>query len=648
MDREYLLDDFDLLPAAGPPSTKEGRPYSQETDERLKRVMECAFLQHCDKDRATLSEPKWHAMVCILAREAGGPNLIHSLSKGYPKYSPRETDKKILHAINDSGPMMCRRIKEIYDCGKDCGVKSPVNLAWKKEKEKGKPEEPETDTSDRTIGEMIQNASLDTLRDILKRLAVLSETERAVHIGTLAKKLNIPKRSIQNDIQSLLQKKEYHPDIDKLLEAGANPQSNFSAQNFIDGVLSFGAILGKERVLVRSDGEILLADGSGGDSFRFKRSTLTAEAIKRFRSGGDVEGRELLNRIRSLFRDHIIFKDDRIPTLLGVWVIGTYLFKVFRYYAYLWVNSPVKRCAKSLLLDILSFICFSATSRLIDPSPSVLFREVDSNDGTLILDEIESLGGADKDQKKELIALLNAGFQRGSQAPRMESRNKEFIVTYFNAYSPKALAGIKSIVDTIEDRTFKISMTRKKKSESVKRFNLRTLDSTIEKIKEDCFLWALRYAAEVAEIYEKDEGFPGTESLDDRLKDILEPLLSIAAIIDAQADEIQTLNTLICLARDMAKGREDQEGLSGSIPAVVNLMKGVLDGKEEHFISADDLFSRFQADEDLSFLQSKRGMAFFLAKLDLQRIPPRKIDGKAVRGYVVSKKWMEDIEARYV
>lgn len=502
-----------------------------------------------------------------------------------------------------------------------------------------------------TIEEMISEASLENLQDILKRLAGLPETERAVHVNALAKKLNIAKRAIQKDIQSISQKKEDQPDIDRLLESGANPESRYSAQNYIDGFLSFGAILGTERVLVRSDGQISVADGSGGDSFRFKRSTMTAGTIKRFRAGDDVDGRDLLNRIQTLFADHIVFKDERIPVLLGVWILGTYLFKAFRFYGYVWVTSPVKRCGKSLLLDILSLLCFNSTSRLVDPSPSFLFREVDSNDGTLILDEIESLGGADKDQKGELIALLNAGFQRGSQAPRMESKNREFVVTYFNAYSPKVLAGIKNIVDTIEDRTFKISMARKKKSESVKRFSIRSLDSTIEKIEEDCFIWALRYTAEVVEVYGMEVSkFPGTDSLDDRLLDILEPLLCIASVIDAQSDNttMPTVKTLTALAQDLGKGRDNQEDLSGSISPVVNLLRGILDGKEDLFVSADDLYSGFLADDDLNFIQSKRGLAYFLAKLDLYRARPRRIGDKSgVRGYNITAKWIDELEARY-
>lgn len=508
---------------------------------------------------------------------------------------------------------------------------------------------PKREVRKQTIQEMVEEASIDNLKDILKRLVTLPETERALHINGLSKKLNITKRAIQKDIESLSRRMNEDPDIERLLESGANPHSQYSAQNFDNGVLSYGVILGKQRVLLQSDGEIIFPNGSKGDSFRFKRSVLTPEVIKRFRAGDDVNGKDLINQIERLFSDHIIFKDDRIPQLLSVWVMGTYFFKVFRFYGYLWVNSPVKRCGKSLLLDILSLISFNATPRLVNPSEASVFREVDSNDATLIIDEVESLSHGEKDQRSELISLLNSGFQRGSLASRVETRNKEFVVTYFNSYCPKALAGIKSIVDTIEDRSFKVPMARKAKSETIKRFNLKTLDSQIEKIREDCFLWALRYVGDVSEFYVEMPELQGTKNLDDRMKDILEPLLSIASIIDAQAEDktIRTVKNIVELASDMGRGREDAEALNGSIPAVVNVMKQIIDGIDERFISADELFSKFQGDEDLGFIQSKRGMAFFLSKLELYRTLPRWIEEKTTRGYLVTKRWVDDLEKRY-
>jgi hypothetical protein len=142
---------------------------------------------------------------------------------------------------------------------------------------------------------------------------------------------------------------------------------------------------------------------------------------------------------------------------------------------------------------------------------------------------------------------------------------------------------------------------------------------------------------------------PGTASLDDRMKDILEPLLSIAAVIDAQVDDkdTQTVKSLIALATDMCKGREDQETLNGSIPSVVNVMKKIMDGIDEKFVSVEELFLKFQADENLGFIKSKRGLSFFLSKLLLYREKPRWVEGETTRGYFVTRKWVEDLEKRY-
>jgi len=128
---EYSLEDFDNFLPREKEAPRDDRQYSEETNDRLNQIMECEYLKHCDVDRKTLSESEWYRMVMILCREQGGPDRIHRLSRGYPKYSPQETDKKILHAINDSGPATCEYIKNElkFDCKKDCQVTSPVQLA---------------------------------------------------------------------------------------------------------------------------------------------------------------------------------------------------------------------------------------------------------------------------------------------------------------------------------------------------------------------------------------------------------------------------------------------------------------------------------------------------------------------------------------
>ena len=95
-------------------------------------VDHCSFLKYCKECSLILSEPEWHKMVCILSNQEGGPELIHELSKPYPKYNKQETDKKIQNAISKNpGPITCATLKTLYNCKKDCGVTSPIHLLKK-------------------------------------------------------------------------------------------------------------------------------------------------------------------------------------------------------------------------------------------------------------------------------------------------------------------------------------------------------------------------------------------------------------------------------------------------------------------------------------------------------------------------------------
>jgi len=97
----------------------------------------CDFIQHCKTNAATLSENQWYSMISNLAVFEDGDKVIHSLSKGYPRYSYAETQAKIAHFM-DSGtkPMTCAKIAEFgFKCPKldtgECGCKSPAALCYK-------------------------------------------------------------------------------------------------------------------------------------------------------------------------------------------------------------------------------------------------------------------------------------------------------------------------------------------------------------------------------------------------------------------------------------------------------------------------------------------------------------------------------------
>ncbi|MBP8650016.1 MAG: DUF3987 domain-containing protein [Deltaproteobacteria bacterium] len=125
----YNLEEFDFLPEV--PENQDDENRGQNPD--IEKLFECSFIKWCSDKPEEVSEPLWYAMVSNVARVSpGGPDFVHGLSRGYPGYSKKETDQKILHALNSAGPHTCQYIKENgYDCGQDCGVKCPINLLAK-------------------------------------------------------------------------------------------------------------------------------------------------------------------------------------------------------------------------------------------------------------------------------------------------------------------------------------------------------------------------------------------------------------------------------------------------------------------------------------------------------------------------------------
>lgn len=93
------------------------------------RIFEkCSFIRYCKEQATKLPEPYWYAMISNLAQLKNGAELIHEFSKPYPKYNAHETDKKIQRARMENKPHTCEYIRDhlCFDCGKNCGIKSPV------------------------------------------------------------------------------------------------------------------------------------------------------------------------------------------------------------------------------------------------------------------------------------------------------------------------------------------------------------------------------------------------------------------------------------------------------------------------------------------------------------------------------------------
>ena len=129
--------------SATPNAEEKENNESEEPSSKLD-WRKCEFLEYCEKNAKTLSEPLWYAMLSNLSRFGSeGRKLAHQLSRPYPSYTKAETDKKLDHAEEASGPITCKKIaKEGFRCPSlgRCKAKAPAALLKKdtqEEKKKG-------------------------------------------------------------------------------------------------------------------------------------------------------------------------------------------------------------------------------------------------------------------------------------------------------------------------------------------------------------------------------------------------------------------------------------------------------------------------------------------------------------------------------
>ncbi len=450
------------------------------------------------------------------------------------------------------------------------------------------------------------------------------------------------------------QAKQTQPSADamKLLERIESVRPIRPAQDFMNGILLFGVPVDDDVVLITSERRAVLAaelpkgtrlDNRGFDLCRFSR-----EGIGQFLSGVMVAGHELLGRLERFFARFLVFRDPRLALLLAIWTIGTYCYTIFRVFPYLILRSPTKRCGKSRVLDLLSLVAFNASSRTLNPTEAQLFRGPSKNGGTTLLDEIEKLRG-DNDTFLGLLQVLNSGFEKGGVVTRLE-RTKEgrFQDVTFPTYCPRALAGIGRMAETLEDRSIIIFMVRKLRNEKMERFSPGRLEGEVQALRNACYAWALTHAADLAEVYEAD-AFPVLDDLDDRARDLWEPLISIALLADAEGQEageqVNFAKTLMAVARDLSGVRDEGDTTTARL---IEALETIVEG--EKTFTPSELLKLLKAKEGFEWLRSTTALARLLNPLGLvARYDKILVEGrrKSVRHYYLDRDLLVDLRRRY-
>ena len=232
----------------------------------------------------------------------------------------------------------------------------------------------------------------------------------------------------------------------------------------------------------------------------------------------------LLGRLRSFLAEFIVFTANEHADLIALWIAHTYVLNAFEFTPYLNINSPLKRCGKSTLLDALKHLV-ARPWPFVSPSPAVLFRKIEADAPTLLWDEVDTVFSVGKgdEGKEDLRAVLNAGFQRGAKVPRCVGPAHK--LAEFSVFCAKALAGIGTLPDTVADRSMSITLARAKPGQKPGRFRHREVAPRAEELRAALEAWA-QGAGVLDSLRTARPDIP--ESLGDRQADIGEPLLAIA------------------------------------------------------------------------------------------------------------------------
>jgi Protein of unknown function (DUF3631)/Domain of unknown function (DUF3854) len=185
------------------------------------------------------------------------------------------------------------------------------------------------------------------------------------------------------------------------------------------------------------------------------------------------------------------------------------------------LTSAVKQSGKTRVLDVIEFLV-RAPWRITRPSESVLFRKIDADHPTVLLDEIDAIFGDKTGNTEGIRSLFNSGNRRGTKVPRNVAQGKTFALVEFDVFCPKATAGIGGLPDTILDRAIVIPMQRRMRGEPLEKLRERTARALGTPLRD-----ALAYhIGRLEDLTVADAALP--LELDDRAQDGWEPLIAIA------------------------------------------------------------------------------------------------------------------------
>jgi hypothetical protein len=222
----------------------------------------------------------------------------------------------------------------------------------------------------------------------------------------------------------------------------------------------------------------------------------------------------------AFIRRFVVLSPDQL-LVVSLWIIHTHAVDVVDETPYLSVTSPERRCGKTRLLEVIELLILKPWLCIL-PSEASVYRRINKEHSTLMLDEVDTIyGKRTKDKYEGLRALLDSGSRRGVHVTRAIGRTNK--LESFDVFGPKVLAGIGVLPDTIADRSIPIRLARRTRQEPIERFRRRQVMAAVGSMRDQIEAWTSDHLASL------DGAQPEMpDELNDRAQDACECLVAIA------------------------------------------------------------------------------------------------------------------------
>ena len=297
-------------------------------------------------------------------------------------------------------------------------------------------------------------------------------------------------------------------------------------------------------------------------------------------------GARLLDDIYCAITRFVAFPQEASRIAVTLWAAHTYALDYASATPYLNVYSPAPRCGKSTLFEVLALLVRVPVGGS-NMSPAVIYRVIDQEHPTLLLDEVDAQMRADRERASAIQSILNAGYRRGPTSMVWRSQGQSFTPAPFETFCPKAFAGVgaNNLHATTLDRCIPVLLERKVAGDKVERFRAKRFEPEAEILKQRIIDW----------IAENDDLLAASEpdlpeELDDRTQEIWEPLLALADVAGGRWPSAARAAAL------ELHTETDLEDLPLGIQLLSDIRK-VFDGRETWTIGSEELA---QALKDMS------------------------------------------------